>query len=68
MLVGGHQIFDDVVNAGSNPFATNVGGIEFANNDTLGFNLFSTGPGSYTLYDTGPGVYITDGGTATITA
>ncbi len=67
VLVGGDQIYDDVVTSGSNPFVTSDG-LEFANNDNTGFNLFSNGPGSYTLFDTGPGVYVTDNGAATLTA
>jgi hypothetical protein len=68
---GTDQIFDNVVNAGSNPFLTG-NGLEFANNNQVGFNLWGNGAGSYTLFDvSGPPlthVYIEDGGTASIVA
>ena len=67
VLTGGDQIFDDVVTPGSNPFVTSDG-LEFANDDSKGFNLFSNGSNSYTLFDTGPGVYVIDNGAATLTA
>jgi hypothetical protein len=67
VIPGGNQTFDDVVNAGSNPFLTGDG-LEFANSDSVGFNLFGNGPGSYDLFDTGNGQYVIDGGIATLTA
>jgi hypothetical protein len=62
---GNDQIFDDVVTPSSDPFLTD-NGLEFANNDLVGFNLWGNGPGSYTLADF-DSVYILDNGVATIT-
>jgi hypothetical protein len=68
---GTDQIFDDLVNPSSNPFLTG-NGLEFANNNVVGFNLWGTGAGSYTLFDvSGPpltSVYSEDSGTASIVA
>ena len=62
---GGDEIFDDVVNPGSNPFLTG-NGLEFANSDLVGFNLWANGPGNYSLFDVGNGAYNIDGGIASI--
>jgi len=66
VLPSGNETFDDVVNVGSDPFLTSDG-LEFANNDSVGFNLWGNGPGSYTLFDASAGVYDGDNGVATLT-
>jgi hypothetical protein len=63
----GDQIFDDVVYVGSNPFLTG-NGLEFANSDLIGFNLWGNGPGYYSLFASSRNVYVIDGGNATLTA
>jgi PEP-CTERM motif len=71
---GNDQIFDNVVNAGSNPFLTDEG-LEFANDNTsAGFNFWGNSPGSYSLYDGGINAadnsiinFVDNNGTATIT-
>jgi len=67
VIPGGDQIFDDVVNPGSNPFLTD-NGLEFANNDNVGFNLWGNSANSYSLFDVSSGVYLIDNGTATLVA
>jgi PEP-CTERM motif len=64
---GNDQIFDNAVAVGADPFLTNDG-LEFANDTTIGFNLFSNSPGSYTLYHASAIQYVIDTGTATATA
>lgn len=66
VLPTGDEIFDDVVNASSSPFLTD-NGLEFANTDSVGFNLWGNSPGSYTLFDMGSGVYVGDNGSASLT-
>ena len=70
---GNDQIFDNVVNPGSNPFLSDEG-LEFANDNTsAGFNFWGNGPGSYSLYDGGINaadssiINFVDNGIATIT-
>jgi hypothetical protein len=64
VISGNDQIFDDVVTPNSNPFLTDDG-LEFANNDSIGFNLWGNSPGSYDLFDA-DNVYVIDSGIATI--
>jgi hypothetical protein len=61
---GNDQIFDDAVSFGSDPFLTGDG-LEFANDQSIGFNLFSNGPGSYTVFHASATNYVIDSGTAT---
>ena len=66
---GTDLIFDNIVNAASDPFFDS-NGLAFANNNTIGFNLWGNSPGYYSLFDvsgTPPGhEYIQDNGTATL--
>lgn len=68
LRIGGRddETFDNVVNVGSNPFLTTIGGLVFANNTTIGFNLWGNGPDSYQMFDSGPGIYLNDSGTASL--
>jgi hypothetical protein len=64
---GTDETLDNLVNVSSNPFLTD-NGLVFANDHTIGFNLWGNGPGSYTLFDVSgspiPHVYLADNGTA----
>jgi len=67
-IAGAHdQIFDDAVSLNSNPFLTGDG-LEFANDHSIGFNLWGNNPGSYSLFDASQNTYNIVAGIANLAA
>ena len=64
-ISGGDQIFDDLVFPSSTPFL-NGNGIEFANDLSVGFDIWGNGDGSYNIYNADVNHYGYPPGTATI--
>ena len=68
---GTDLIVDNLVNAAADPFVDSNGVAFEAADQSIGFNLWGNGPGSYTLLDAGgpttPYTYVLDNGVATLT-
>ncbi|HEV2438361.1 MAG TPA: PEP-CTERM sorting domain-containing protein [Verrucomicrobiae bacterium] len=68
---GTDLIVDNLVNPAADPFVDSNGVAFEAADQSIGFNLWGNGPGSYTLFDAGgptsPYTYVADNGVATLT-